>query len=123
MSSCQRAAAAARRPARIRRTAACCVLALSPAHAHAHALHNANARHATHARMRARIHTIHACTQRTPRTSHAQVRTLMDVGQRTQLVLDRMAFEADPEGFIDACQPEQEALTAKLVAARERLPK
>lgn len=52
-----------------------------------------------------------------------QVRTLLDVGQRTQLVLDRMAFEADPEAFLESVRPEQEALTAKLVAARQRLPK
>jgi magnesium chelatase subunit I len=51
------------------------------------------------------------------------VRTLMDVGQRTQLVLDRLAFEQDPEGFIEQVRPDQEALTAKLVAARELLPK
>jgi Mg-chelatase subunit ChlI len=51
------------------------------------------------------------------------VRTLTDVGQRTQLVLDRLAFESNPEGFIESVKPEQEALTAKLVAARERLPK
>lgn len=52
-----------------------------------------------------------------------QVRTLTDVEQRTQLVMDRSAFERDPEGFIELVRPEQEALTAKLVAARERLPK
>jgi Mg-chelatase subunit ChlI len=51
------------------------------------------------------------------------VRTLLDVGQRTQLVLDRLAFEQDQEAFIESVQPEQEALTAKLVAARELLPK
>ena len=51
----------------------------------------------------------------------AQVQTLMDVGQRTQLVLDRIAFEADPEAFVESCREEQEALTAKLTAARERL--
>jgi Mg-chelatase subunit ChlI len=51
------------------------------------------------------------------------VRTLMDIGQRTQLVLDRQAFERDPEAFIESVRPEQEALTAKLVAARELLPK
>jgi Mg-chelatase subunit ChlI len=51
------------------------------------------------------------------------VRTLLDVGQRTQLVLDRLAFEQDQEAFIESVRPEQEALTAKLVAARELLPK
>ncbi|KAF8073212.1 chlI [Scenedesmus sp. PABB004] len=52
-----------------------------------------------------------------------QVKTLMDVGQRTNMVLDRIAFEADPEAFLERVRPDQEALTAKLVAARERLPK
>lgn len=51
------------------------------------------------------------------------VRTLMDVQQRTQLVLDRIAFAADPDAFMESVRPEQEALTAKLVAARELLPK
>jgi Mg-chelatase subunit ChlI len=51
------------------------------------------------------------------------VRTLLDVAQRTQLVLDRLAFEQDQEAFIESVREEQEALTAKLVAARELLPK
>jgi hypothetical protein len=48
---------------------------------------------------------------------------LQDVGQRTQMVLDRIAFEADPEAFLQSHQEEQDKLTAKLQAARERLPK
>ncbi|KAF6256262.1 P-loop containing nucleoside triphosphate hydrolase protein [Scenedesmus sp. NREL 46B-D3] len=48
------------------------------------------------------------------------VRTLMDVAERTQLVLDRLAFEQDQEGFIESVRPEQEALTAKLVAYEGR---
>jgi Mg-chelatase subunit ChlI len=51
------------------------------------------------------------------------VRTLLDVAQRTQLVLDRLAFEKDQDAFIESVREEQEALTAKLVAARELLPK
>jgi Mg-chelatase subunit ChlI len=51
------------------------------------------------------------------------VETLQDVGQRTQLVLDRLAFEADPQGFVDACAEEQQALTEKLLKARDRLKK
>lgn len=46
-----------------------------------------------------------------------------DVAQRTQMVLDRIAFEADPDAFIAGCQEEQDKLTAKLQAARERLSK
>ena len=52
-----------------------------------------------------------------------QVRTLMDVAQRTQMVLDRIAFEADPAAFVESCEADQEKLRAKLQAARERLPK
>lgn len=51
------------------------------------------------------------------------VQTLQDVAQRTQLVLDRLAFEADPQGFVDSCQEEQQKLTDKLLAAREQLKK
>jgi Mg-chelatase subunit ChlI len=39
------------------------------------------------------------------------------------MVLDRIAFEADAEGFIAGCQAEQDKLTEKIMAARERLPK
>jgi Mg-chelatase subunit ChlI len=39
------------------------------------------------------------------------------------MVLDRIAFEADPEAFVTGCQEEQDKLTDKLLAARERLPK
>lgn len=51
-----------------------------------------------------------------------QVSTLMDTAQRTQMCLDRLAFEQDPAGFLKACEPEQEALRAKLSAARKKLP-
>lgn len=51
------------------------------------------------------------------------VSTLMDTDARTQMVLDRMAYEADAEAFCATKEAEQEALRAKLAAARERLPK
>ena len=51
------------------------------------------------------------------------VSTLMDTNARTQMVLDRMAFEADPDAFSASKEAEQEALREKLAAARERLPK
>lgn len=35
----------------------------------------------------------------------------------------RLAFEQDPEGFLETVRPDQEALTAKLVEARKRLHK
>lgn len=51
------------------------------------------------------------------------VSTLQDTAQRTQMVLDRMAYEANPDGFAASKEPEQEALRAKLEAARALLPK
>eukprot|EP00877_Chromochloris_zofingiensis_P002200 jgi/Chrzof1/11981/Cz06g16260.t1_CHLI1[v5.2] len=50
-----------------------------------------------------------------------QVSTLQDVGQRTQMVLDRIAFEADAEAFVESCREEQEELTNKLIKARQQL--
>jgi Mg-chelatase subunit ChlI len=47
----------------------------------------------------------------------------MDVGLRTQMVLDRVGFERDPVAFLDSCQEETDKLTAKLMAARQLLPK
>ncbi|KXZ56004.1 hypothetical protein GPECTOR_2g1556 [Gonium pectorale] len=51
------------------------------------------------------------------------VGTLVDTKQRTQMVLDRLAYESDPDAFVDSCRPEQDALTTKLQAARDRLKK
>jgi Mg-chelatase subunit ChlI len=39
------------------------------------------------------------------------------------MVLDRIAFEADAEAFIESCQADQDKLTEKLLAARSRLAK
>jgi len=50
------------------------------------------------------------------------VGTIMDLDTRVQLVLNRGAYEADPEAFVAACAPETAALRAKLAAAREALP-
>uniref|UniRef100_A0A061R6E6 Mg-protoporphyrin IX chelatase n=1 Tax=Tetraselmis sp. GSL018 TaxID=582737 RepID=A0A061R6E6_9CHLO len=50
------------------------------------------------------------------------VATIMDVKQRTQLVLNRMAYDKDPEKFAAEAQADQEALRQKLQEARERLP-
>ena len=51
------------------------------------------------------------------------VSTLMDTDQRTKMVLDRMAYEANPEAFVASVAGDQEALMAKVDAARARLPK
>lgn len=49
--------------------------------------------------------------------------TLMDVAQRTQMVLDRMAYEANADAFVATKEAEQEAMRKKLEAARTLLPK
>ncbi|EFJ50578.1 hypothetical protein VOLCADRAFT_103792 [Volvox carteri f. nagariensis] len=49
------------------------------------------------------------------------VSTLMDTKQRTQMVLDRIAYETDPDAFVASCRSEQDQLTDKLQAARDRL--
>ncbi|GLI58984.1 hypothetical protein VaNZ11_000805 [Volvox africanus] len=49
------------------------------------------------------------------------VATLQDTKQRTQMVLDRIAYETDPDAFAASCRPEQDKLTDRLQAARERL--
>lgn len=50
-----------------------------------------------------------------------QVPTLQDPAQRTQLVLDRLAYEMDADKFVESAREEQEALRAELEAARQRL--
>lgn len=50
-----------------------------------------------------------------------QVPTLLDLDQRTQMVLDRMAYEANAQEFCASVEAEQEQLTKKLEAARDRL--
>jgi Mg-chelatase subunit ChlI len=47
----------------------------------------------------------------------------MDKAQRTQLVLDRMAYESDPDALAESAKPEQDKLMAKLADARARLKK
>lgn len=51
------------------------------------------------------------------------VSTLMDTDQRTQMVLDRMAYESNADEFVTSVEPQQEELRKKLADARERLPK
>ena len=52
-----------------------------------------------------------------------QVGTIMDSDLRTQMVLDRIAYESDPDALAEAARPEQEALSKQLMDARERLRK
>ena len=52
-----------------------------------------------------------------------QVSTLQDSAQRTALVLDRIAYEQDPDALFEVARPQQEALQKKIVDARARLKK
>eukprot|EP01023_Acetabularia_acetabulum_P004522 TRINITY_DN11913_c0_g1_i3.p1 TRINITY_DN11913_c0_g1~~TRINITY_DN11913_c0_g1_i3.p1 ORF type:complete len:347 (+),score=70.44 TRINITY_DN11913_c0_g1_i3:81-1121(+) len=49
------------------------------------------------------------------------VATMMDAKSRTQMVLDRIAFEKDPRAFCQSYEKEQQQLRDKLEAARQRL--
>ena len=49
--------------------------------------------------------------------------TLNDTEQRTQMVLDRMAYEANADAFVATKKEEQEAMRKKLQAARDLLPR
>jgi hypothetical protein len=35
------------------------------------------------------------------------VETLQDSKQRTQLVIDRLAYEQDPDALVESCRPQQ----------------
>ncbi|KAI8100905.1 hypothetical protein M9434_005289 [Picochlorum sp. BPE23] len=51
------------------------------------------------------------------------VSTLMDVDARTQMTLDRIAYEKDADAFVQSVKEEQDALREKLDTARTLLPK
>lgn len=46
----------------------------------------------------------------------------MDRAIRTKIVLDRLNYEKDPDGFVAQQEEAQEALRQKLVDAMQRLP-
>lgn len=50
------------------------------------------------------------------------VSTIEDTELRTQMVLDRMAYEEDPDALYASGAAEQDALRQKLEEARQRLP-
>jgi magnesium chelatase subunit I len=52
-----------------------------------------------------------------------QVATMMDTDSRTQMVLDRLAFDTNPDSFTESCAAEQQAMRDKLVQARSNLTK
>ena len=49
------------------------------------------------------------------------VETMPDLESRTRMVMDRMAYDADPVAFATSAEADQVALRAKLAAARGRL--
>jgi magnesium chelatase subunit I len=49
------------------------------------------------------------------------VGTLVGTEERTAMVLDRLAFEADPDAFAESVREETEALASQLERARRRL--
>lgn len=49
------------------------------------------------------------------------VGTILDVEVRTQMVLDRIAYDKDPDAFCEGAEAEQQALRDRLDAARARL--
>ncbi|KAJ9528348.1 hypothetical protein QJQ45_014316 [Haematococcus lacustris] len=51
------------------------------------------------------------------------VSTIQDKAARTQLVLDRMAYDSDPDALVESARPAQEALMKQLSEARARLPR
>ncbi|QTH59904.1 ATP-binding protein [Corynebacterium hindlerae] len=50
------------------------------------------------------------------------VHTLTDPTLRLRIVRDRLAFDADPEGFVAAARPAQDTLQADIARARQELP-
>jgi len=51
------------------------------------------------------------------------IRTIYDLDKRTELVMNKLAYEKDPKGYTKECAPETDALKAKIVAAQKLLPK
>ncbi|MGE0311934.1 MAG: magnesium chelatase ATPase subunit I [Lautropia sp.] len=51
-----------------------------------------------------------------------EIRTPTDLEQRIEVMRRRDAFERDPDAFVDAWDPQERALQARIVSARDRLP-
>jgi magnesium chelatase subunit D len=54
---------------------------------------------------------------------YAEVESEKDPGLRVEIIRRRLAFEADPSGFIEHFAPETEVLAGKIAAAKALLPK
>jgi len=52
---------------------------------------------------------------------HAEIRTVKEPALRVQIVEQRTEFDQEPQGFLEACQTEQDELQHRLVLAQERL--
>ena len=50
------------------------------------------------------------------------IRTIYDLDQRTELVMNKLAYENDPQGYTKECEAETNELKAKIVAAQKILP-
>jgi magnesium chelatase subunit I len=53
---------------------------------------------------------------------HARIITITDVAQRVEIVKRRREFDADPEAFMNAWEPQQKALRSKIVKAQKLAP-
>jgi magnesium chelatase subunit I len=53
---------------------------------------------------------------------HARITTITDVQQRVEIVKRRRDFDADPQSFLNAWEPRQKALRAKIVKAQKLAP-
>lgn len=51
-----------------------------------------------------------------------EIRSLVDVASRVQILERRLAYEADPEGFVREWATAEEALSQQIAQARQRLP-
>jgi magnesium chelatase subunit I len=53
---------------------------------------------------------------------HARITTITDVQQRVEIVKRRRDFDADPQSFLNAWEPRQKTLRAKIVKAQKLSP-
>ncbi len=52
---------------------------------------------------------------------HAEIRTVKDPTLRVKIVEERSAFDADPQGYLEKCQVEQDAVQKRLIDAQNLL--
>lgn len=52
---------------------------------------------------------------------HARITTITDVAQRMEIVRRRRAFDADPQAFVAAWEPQQKALRRRITAAQKHV--